>query len=108
LAPGGARGEHGPTSQTKEHTVKIVTYGVMHFGVAFATAWALTGSVRIAGAIALVEPVVQTGAYALHERAWRRRDVWVARARSLRARLRHALAAMAGAPRLSPGAGARA
>lgn len=51
--------------------MKIATYGTMHFGVAFGVAWALTGSVKLAGAIALVEPAVQTVAYALHERAWR-------------------------------------
>lgn len=51
--------------------MKIATYGTMHLGVAFGVAYALTGSLRVAGAIALVEPAVQTVAYALHERAWR-------------------------------------
>ena len=51
--------------------MKIATYGTMHFGVAFGVAWAMTGDLRIAGAIALVEPAVQTVAYAMHERAWR-------------------------------------
>ena len=51
--------------------MKIATYGTMHLGVAFGVAYALTGSVKVAGAIALVEPAVQTVAYALHERAWR-------------------------------------
>ena len=51
--------------------MKIATYGTMHLGVAFGVAWALTGDVAVAGAIALVEPAVQTVAYALHERAWR-------------------------------------
>ena len=51
--------------------MKIATYGTMHLGVAFGVAWAMTGDARIAGAIALVEPAVQTVAYALHERAWR-------------------------------------
>ena len=54
--------------------MKIATYGTMHLGVAFGVAYALTGSVRVAGAIALVEPAVQTVAYALHERAWRDPD----------------------------------
>jgi uncharacterized membrane protein len=52
-------------------TMKIATYGTMHLGVAFGVAYALTGNLRVAGAIALVEPAVQTVAYALHERAWR-------------------------------------
>jgi uncharacterized membrane protein len=51
--------------------MKIATYGTMHLGVAFGVAYALTGSVKVAGAIAMVEPAVQTVAYALHERAWR-------------------------------------
>jgi uncharacterized membrane protein len=68
-------------SPARSIAMKTLTYGTMHFGVAFATAWALTGSVRLAGAIALVEPVVQTGAYVLHERAWERRERWAARGR---------------------------
>lgn len=51
--------------------MKIATYATMHLGVAFGVAWALTGDARVAGAIAMVEPAVQTVAYALHERAWR-------------------------------------
>ncbi len=70
--------------------MKIVSYGTMHFAVAFGTAWALTGDLRVAGAIALVEPAVQTVAYVLHERAWRDpgafRTAVVRRARGLRAR----------------------
>jgi uncharacterized membrane protein len=58
-------------ARTREPVMKIATYGTMHFGVAFGVAWALTGDARLAGAIALVEPAVQTVAYALHERAWR-------------------------------------
>jgi uncharacterized membrane protein len=56
---------------SREHVMKIASDGAMHFAVAFGTAWALTGDLRIAGAIAVVEPAVQTVAYALHERAWR-------------------------------------
>lgn len=51
--------------------MKVASYGVMHLGVAFAVSYAVTGDARVAGAIALVEPAVQTVAYALHERAWR-------------------------------------
>ncbi|MCX7228600.1 MAG: DUF2061 domain-containing protein [Burkholderiales bacterium] len=31
--------------------MKIVTYGAMHLGVAFGVAYALTGRVRVAGAL---------------------------------------------------------
>jgi len=77
--------------------MKIATYGTMHLGVAFGVAYALTGSVRLAGTIALVEPAVQTVAYALHERAWR--DPAALRAR---------LARVFGASGASRGAGQRA
>lgn len=52
--------------------VKTATYGVMHFVVAVAVAFVLTGDWRIAVAVGLVEPVVQTVAYALHDRAFAR------------------------------------
>jgi uncharacterized membrane protein len=51
---------------------KTATYAVMHFVVAIAVAFALTGSWQMALAIGLVEPFVQTFAFALHERAWSR------------------------------------
>jgi uncharacterized membrane protein len=70
---GRGRGDHRSTTGFSKEvtTMKIATYGAMHLGVAFGVAWALTGDVAIAGAIALVEPAVQTLAYAIHERAWR-------------------------------------
>jgi uncharacterized membrane protein len=71
--------------------MKIATYGTMHLGVAFGVAYALTGSVRVAGAIALVEPAVQTVAYALHERAWRDPDRLRAALRQLAGRVRRAI-----------------
>ncbi|GGY49177.1 DUF2061 domain-containing protein [Parvularcula lutaonensis] len=49
---------------------KTTTYAVVHFAVAFTVAYALTGSWTAAAAIGLVEPFIQTGAYALHERIW--------------------------------------
>jgi uncharacterized membrane protein len=51
---------------------KTATYAVMHFVVAIAVAYLLTGSWQMALAIGLVEPFVQTFAFALHERAWNR------------------------------------
>jgi uncharacterized membrane protein len=52
--------------------LKTLTYSVMHFTVAISVAFALTGSWQAALAIGMIEPVVQTIAYALHERAWAR------------------------------------
>jgi uncharacterized membrane protein len=51
---------------------KTGTFAVVHFTVAFTVAYLLTGSVPIAGALALLEPLANTVAYLLHERAWAR------------------------------------
>lgn len=52
--------------------MKTVTFAIMHFMVAFAVAYALTGDLVVGGAVALVEPAVNTVAYHLHERLWSR------------------------------------
>lgn len=52
--------------------LKPVTYSVMHFLVAVSVAFALTGDWRIALGVGVIEPLVQTVAYALHEAAWDR------------------------------------
>ena len=49
---------------------KTFTYSVMHMGVAIAVAFVLSGSWVVAFSIGLIEPLVQTVAYHLHERAW--------------------------------------
>lgn len=51
---------------------KTLSFAVVHFAVAFSVAYALTGSLAIGGAIALVEPVLNTVAYFFHEKAWDR------------------------------------
>jgi uncharacterized membrane protein len=51
---------------------KTATFAVLHFSVAFGVAYVLTGSVPVAGAIAPLEPLANTFAYLLHERAWAR------------------------------------
>ena len=40
--------------------------------VAFTVAYLMTGSVMVGGAIALVEPAVNTVAYFFHEKVWER------------------------------------
>lgn len=49
---------------------KSLSFGVVHLGVAFGISYALTGSVTIAGAITLVEPLVNTGVHYLFDRYW--------------------------------------
>ncbi len=51
---------------------KTLTYAAMHLVVAVAVAYALTRDWRVALAVGLIEPLVQTVAFNLHERAWAR------------------------------------
>ena len=50
--------------------LKPVTYSIMHLTVAISVAFALTGDWRIALGVGVIEPMVQTVAYMLHEKAW--------------------------------------
>lgn len=54
--------------------LKTLTYASMHLTVAVAVAYALTRDWRIALAVGVVEPLVQTVFFNLHERAWSRAD----------------------------------
>ena len=51
---------------------KTATYSAMHMAVAIAVAWTISGDWRIALGIGLIEPLVQTIAYTIHERLWSR------------------------------------
>ena len=53
--------------------MKTGTYCLMHFTVAMAVAYALTGSWKIALSIGIIEPLVQTFFFYFHERAWSKR-----------------------------------
>ena len=55
-------------------SVKTASYAVMHLLVAMMVAYALTLDWRKALAIGIIEPFVQTFAFALHDRFWRRRE----------------------------------
>ena len=68
--------------------LKTATYSVMHFVVAIAVAYALTRNWHIALAVGIVEPLVQTVAFAIHERLWSRRSGAPALALCGHARLR--------------------
>lgn len=52
--------------------IKTATFAVTHFTVAFSVAYALTGDIVIGGAVALVEPAINTVAYHFHELIWKR------------------------------------
>ena len=49
---------------------KTVTFAIMHFTVAFSVAYLLTGSLVVGGAVALIEPAINTIAFYFHELAW--------------------------------------
>jgi uncharacterized membrane protein len=52
--------------------IKTMSFAAVHFTVAFSVAYLMTGSVLVGGAIALVEPAVNTVAYHFHELVWGR------------------------------------
>ena len=56
----------------RQIALKTVTYGAMHFTVAVSVAFALTHDIRTALAIGIVEPLVQTVFFTLHDRIWLR------------------------------------
>jgi len=49
---------------------KTASYGVIHIVVATAVAYSLTGDLAIALGIGLIEPVVQTFVFSIHEMVW--------------------------------------
>jgi uncharacterized membrane protein len=55
---------------THETTVKTLTYCLMHFTVAIAIAYLISGNWQIALSIGIVEPLVQTLFFNMHERGW--------------------------------------
>lgn len=57
---------------------KSASFGVMHLGIAFGVSYALTGSVAVAGAITVVEPVCNTVAHYFFDRWWETRHPRVA------------------------------
>lgn len=53
---------------------KTLTYLILHLIIGFSVAYALTGSVAIAGGIAVIEPLCNAVAFFFHEKAWKRAD----------------------------------
>lgn len=63
---------HALPRSFRDIALKTVTYGIMHFVVAVGVAMALTGDWRVALAIGVIEPLVQTVFFTLHDRIWTR------------------------------------
>lgn len=53
---------------------KTMSFAVLHFCVAFSVAYLMTGSVFVGGALALIEPAINTVAFYIHERVWSVRE----------------------------------
>ena len=53
---------------------KTMSFAAVHFTVAFSVGYLLSGSVLVGGAIALIEPTINTVAYHFHEQVWARVD----------------------------------
>lgn len=54
----------------KKTLLKTASYATMHMTLAIIVAYILSGSWKVAFAIGLIEPCVQTVAFFFHERAW--------------------------------------
>ena len=71
-----AHGHHGHSHALprsfRQIAAKSVTYGVMHFVVAVTVAFALTQNWKTALAIGIIEPLVQTVFFTVHDRVWTR------------------------------------
>ena len=61
---------------------KTASWSLVHMIVAISVAYALTQDWRAALAVGLIEPVFQTIAFAVHERAWAGRQLVSVRARN--------------------------
>jgi uncharacterized membrane protein len=52
---------------------KTTSYGALHVVIATSVAYALTGNMAVALGIGLIEPLVQTIVFPLHEMVWERK-----------------------------------
>ena len=52
--------------------IKTLTYLSIHLTIGFGVAYAMTGSVALAGGIAIIEPCINAIAFFFHEKAWKR------------------------------------
>ena len=52
--------------------LKTLTYLAIHLTIGFTVAYLLTGSLALAGGIALIEPCANAVAFYFHEKVWKR------------------------------------
>jgi len=52
--------------------IKTLTYLSIHLTIGFSVAYWFTGSVSMAGGIAIIEPCINAVAFFFHEKAWKK------------------------------------
>lgn len=55
-----------------QNFAKTLSFACLHFVVGFSVTYAFTGSIAIAGGVALVEPIVNSVVFYFHELGWQR------------------------------------
>ena len=63
---------HHHSTKLGKTLLKTASYAVMHMSLAILVSYTLSRSWKVALAIGLIEPCVQTVAFFFHERAWHR------------------------------------
>ena len=59
-----------PSVRTHANLAKTLSYLVIHLAIGFTVAYLFTGSLAIAGGIAIIEPLCNAVAFFFHERVW--------------------------------------
>lgn len=52
--------------------IKTLTYLSIHLTIGFSVAYWFTGSISMAGGIAIIEPCINAVAFFFHEKAWKK------------------------------------
>lgn len=61
-----------PVISRNADLTKTLTYLTIHLTIGFTVAYLFTGSLSIAGGIAIIEPCINAVAFFFHEKAWKR------------------------------------
>ena len=59
-----------PAVRKNVNMAKTLSYLAIHLAIGFSVAYLFTGSLAIAGGIALIEPICNAVAFFFHERIW--------------------------------------
>ena len=65
--------------------LKTLSYGLVHVTVAVTVAYLITDNMAIALSIGLIEPIVQTGVFAVHDYLWERKNIALSNSPSINA-----------------------